>query len=85
MQRLNPVIKRTVSDADREATLKALGINLRLPLTAHLTEPLNAVPIPRVIHSVWVGGEIPLTRRAGILASLEITPSRRASVPIPTK
>lgn len=69
---VNPQAVRTVTDSQREATLRALGIDLKLPfrLSAAATTPA-AKPIPRVVHSIWVGAEIPAPRRDTILASLE--------------
>lgn len=71
MQILKPNVRRTVSNADREASLRALGYNLKLPLNFNPAEPANTAPIPRVIHSVWVGGKIPQAHQDRILASLE--------------
>lgn len=83
MQPLNLSIRRVVRDADREASLKALGINLKLPLDFTPNGPTSAAPIPHVIHSVWVGGEIPETRRNSILASLENNATMAKSSPRP--
>jgi len=71
MVALHPLAPRRVTDRQREATLRALGINLRLPLATPAPAPANATPIPRSIHSIWIGGEIPALRREAILASLE--------------
>jgi len=83
MQPLNLAVRRTVSDADREASLKALGIQLKLPLDFNPAAPSNATPIPHTIHSVWVGGEIPATRLNGILANLENNATMAKSGPRP--
>lgn len=71
MIRLSPLFRRTVTDGQREATLKALGIHIKLPLDFSATQAANVTPIPRLIHSVWVGGEIPSEQRSAILTSLQ--------------
>jgi len=50
--------ERLVSDAQRMATLRALGINLRLPLNLADYELLECTPIPRLITSLWVGDRL---------------------------
>lgn len=54
MQAVNPA--RRVTDTERQASLFALGIDLRLPL--HIPDAAYARPIPRVIRSVWVGDQV---------------------------
>lgn len=47
--------QRSVSDAQRMATLGKLGIHLDLPLDYAVVDNLTRTPIPRAIYSVWVG------------------------------
>lgn len=46
---------RQVSDAMRTATLRALGIDLPLPLELPPPVPEGATPIPKQITALWVG------------------------------
>ncbi|MFK0314328.1 dermonecrotic toxin domain-containing protein [Pseudomonas sp. NPDC090233] len=46
---------RVASLAQRMATLKALGIDLQLPVTFDAFASLERTPIPAVVHSVWLG------------------------------
>lgn len=49
---------RTVTDEQRMATLRALGIDLRLPVDFDQYERLVRTPIERLISSVWVGDRV---------------------------
>ena len=67
---------RAATDAEREASLRALGIELRMPLDFKATKPRNASPIPNSIRCIWVGDQripdelvINLRRNADIAAS----------------
>ena len=58
--------ERPVSDAERSATLRLLGINLKLPLD--VTAPVNTAPIPTVIRGIWTGSG---SLRPALVANLE--------------
>ena len=67
---------RAATDAEREASLRTLGIELRMPLDFKATKPRNAAPIPNAIRCIWVGDQripdelvINLRRNADIAAS----------------
>jgi len=49
---------RLVSDAQRMAALRALGIHLKLPINLAGFDLLTCTPIPRLITSVWVGDRL---------------------------
>lgn len=48
---------RTVSDATRMRTLRALGVDLELPVQLPLPTADSLQPIPRQVLSVWVGND----------------------------
>ncbi|NIE76279.1 mannosyltransferase [Pantoea sp. Ap-967] len=50
-------LQRTVSDAQRIATLQQLGIRLDLPIDYAFLDNLERTPIPRIISSLWVGDQ----------------------------
>lgn len=50
--------ERLVSNAQRMATLRALGIHLRLPINLAGYDLLTCTPIPRLITSLWVGDRL---------------------------
>ncbi|BBH45118.1 dermonecrotic toxin domain-containing protein [Pseudomonas sp. KU43P] len=50
--------ERLVSNAQRMATLRTLGINLQLPIKLAAYDLLQCTPIPRLITSVWVGDRL---------------------------
>lgn len=49
---------RTVSDAQRMRTLRALGIDLELPVDFTGMLPTHATPIPKKISCIWVGDKV---------------------------
>lgn len=49
---------RQVTDAQRMATLRALGIDLQLPVDYHQYDELVRTPIERLISSIWVGDRV---------------------------
>ena len=83
MVRLHPLARRMPSNNEREAALRALGINLRLPMDFSTPATPLATPIPRLIHSVWIGGEIPPSRLDAILSSLENNALKAKNTPDP--
>ena len=46
------------TQAQRQATLLALGVDLRLPVDLSALEVEGATPIPKKISCVWVGGKL---------------------------
>ena len=48
---------RAVTDLSRHRTLRALGIDLPLPLTLPPLQDIGATPIPRQLFSLWVGDQ----------------------------
>nr|WP_225778657.1 DUF6543 domain-containing protein [Pseudomonas sp. Marseille-Q3773] len=50
--------RRTVSNSMREATLRALGVDLSLPLEIPAMPLENATPIPANILSIWIGDQV---------------------------
>lgn len=47
--------QRQVSDAQRMATLKGLGLEVELPIDFSIYPALRRTPIPRQIFSIWLG------------------------------
>lgn len=50
--------RRIASEAQRAATLHALGINLQLPVDYAPYAQLKRTPIPQIVSSVWLGDKV---------------------------
>jgi hypothetical protein len=51
-------LAREVTNATRSRTLRALGVDLTLPVEYPTTPPVGSQPIPRKISCLWVGDKV---------------------------
>lgn len=65
-----------------ERALSELGIPAKVPLRIEPLTVVDEVPIPRTIHSVWIGGQMPLRQIEQVLANA--TQAARGSQPFET-